>query len=427
MSYPYAELLEPVEPYEGVARRLQEELGFAYPWVAGKPGVYHAPLVLRRGFAASLFAAAEAVGRLYERLNRLVWEEPALLDFFSMTPLQRLMWESSGGLWHGFARLDVFVDRSGRLRVAEINADTPTGQVEATGLGPLFMPSFPGYLDPAARYEARLIALLERMHAAQRGPGAPLRRVGILYPTDIPEDLSLIRRYTGWLEARGLEVVLGSPYNLQPTPSGGVALFNKPLDLVLRHYKTDWWGEREPLFFDEAPLPDTAPLERPLGLLLAAEAAREVTVVNPFGSVLAQNKLALAFFWEERHRFSPEEQAIIDAYLPETRRVITLSPERLIAERADWVLKSDFGCEGEEVFVGAYTPPEVWAEVVGSIVPEVWAAQRFFDILPLNAEAVPNYGVYLIAGVGSGLYVRLDPIGVVTDERTRAVPALIEP
>ena len=77
-------------------------------------------------------------------------------------------------------------------------------------------------------------------------------------------------------------------------------MFGVPVDLIIRHYKTDWWGERLGVWRDAEPYPDAEPLMPQLRLLLEAEYAGRVTIVNPFGAVLSQNKLSLAFMWEEQ-------------------------------------------------------------------------------------------------------------------------------
>ena len=41
-------------------------------------------------------------------------------------------------------------------------------------------------------------------------------------------------------------MALGSPFNLSNGAEGRVHLFDNPGDVLLRHYKTDWWGERMP-------------------------------------------------------------------------------------------------------------------------------------------------------------------------------------
>jgi hypothetical protein len=94
-----------------------------------------------------------------------------------------------------------------------------------------------------------------------------------------------------------------------------VALLGLPCDVFVRHYKTDWWVEREPVWLSQAPFADREPLARALALLLAAELDGKIAVLNPFGAIVPQNKRSLALMWEERQRFSPEAQAAIARYL----------------------------------------------------------------------------------------------------------------
>ena len=187
------------------------------------------------------------------------------------------------------------------------------------------------------------------------GAPAPPRRAGIVYPTELPEDLSLVRLYKKIFEERGWEVVLGSPYNLTHDDRG-LVLFDEPISLMLRHYKTDWWGERQSAWDDEELL-DPQPLEEPLESVLAAMLDARVAVVNPFGAVVPQNKRSMALMWEQIHRFSRRAQETIRAHVPVTRRLEALHKEQLAAQKDDWVLKSDYGAEGDEVVIGRASPP----------------------------------------------------------------------
>jgi hypothetical protein len=141
----------------------------------------------------------------------------------------------------------------------------------------------------------------------------------------------MIALYRQWLEAHDCRVVIGSPYNLHRDAAGNVIVLGQPVDLIIRHYKTDWWGEREVIWTNQQPFLDADPLHRELTLLLAAEYEKRVTVVNPFGSVLTQNKHSMALMWERQELFSPQAQNWIQAYIPETRRLTTLDPHNSIA------------------------------------------------------------------------------------------------
>ncbi len=152
------------------------------------------------------------------------------------------------------------------------------------------------------------------------------------------------------------------------------------VDLVMRHYKTDWWGERVPVWSDAPDYPDAEPLHAPLGELLAAEMNNEVTIVNPFGSVVTQNKLSLAFFWEEHARFSKQAQGWIRKYIPETRRMVSISSEKLRAERESWVLKSDYGCEGQGDDLRRICERRIWRRRFVRPCRNSFVAQRFFHV-----------------------------------------------
>jgi hypothetical protein len=261
--------------------------------------------------------------------------------------------------------------------------------------------------DPNRLFGRRFI---EMLHAslAKRESNLNLESVGILYPTELTEDLGMITLFRQWLEAEGINVVVGSPFNLRNTGKG-IELLGTKVDLIVRHYKTDWWGERRPVWADLPDFPDPEPLYGPLGALLAAELEGQVTVVNPFGSVLTQNKFSLAFFWEAQARFSPRAQRWIREYIPETYRMTSLPAERLKSEQNQWVLKSDYGCEGDETVCGPFVSDELWQKTVEQALPGRFVAQKFFHAARDVKGRLPNYGVYLLGGRAAGYFTRLSP------------------
>ena len=181
------------------------------------------------------------------------------------------------------------------------------------------------------------------------------------------------------------------------------------VDLIIRHYKTDWWSERETIWTNQAPFADPDPLSRELTLLLEAENEGRVTVVNPFGAVVTQNKFAMALMWERRELFSEQAQGGIAEYIPETRRLIAMSHEEL--NRDEWVLKSDYGCEGDSVLCGPFVNRGL-AIGAGDGDPGALDRAAVFEVAPIDdgqggEAALPNYGVYLIGGRAAGFYTRL--------------------
>ncbi|HMY75851.1 MAG TPA: glutathionylspermidine synthase family protein, partial [Blastocatellia bacterium] len=381
------------------------------PWLGGRERFRLQPVLLNAELADRLAQAAECVGAIYHEVSEVVFDHPELLDeFFGLTPFQKMMWLASGGRWHGIARVDLFLCTDGRIRACEMNSDTPSGEAEAVLLNQLLHPYSPDAIDPNADFAEDFWQMLVASHQARTDGDAEPRNVGIIYPTDLPEDLSMMAIYKRWLEERGCRVVFGSPFNLGLDAEGRVTVMGEAVDLIVRHYKTDWWGERELIWANQAEFADPDPLDRELLLLLQAENEGRVTVVNPFGAVVTQNKLAMALMWERKELFSPECRQWIEDYIPETRRITSLDSQQL--QREDWVLKSDYGCEGDSVVCGAFVKPQDWQLALATLIPKHWVAQRFFEVAPIDdgeeANALlPNYGVYLLGGNAAGFFTRL--------------------
>jgi glutathionylspermidine synthase len=409
--------------YDDFARRIVETGVLTDPWLDGVERFREEPVFVSETLARRMARAAEDVAAVYDELCRIVDAEQELLDeFFCLTPFQKAMWIASAPLWHGIARADVFVTDEG-LQIAELNCDTPTGEAEAVILNELCAPAHPDARDPNAQLGVRFCEMVDAMREHVLGPGAA-RTLGLVYPTEFTEDLSLVRLYRRWFEARGFEVVLGSPYNLDSPDDdpASVRVFGHPVSTLVRHYKTDWWGERQSVWDDET-LPDARPLEEPIATVFAGVLDRRLVVVNPFGAVLPQNKRAMAFMWEHIHRFSPHAQDVIQRLVPVTARLETLHEEQLRVEQRDWVLKSDYGAEGGEVIVGRHASEEEWQLALAHARPGRWIAQRYFQAEQNERGESVNYGVFLVASEAAGLYARVQ-VGP-TDDHALSVPTLV--
>ena len=292
-------------------------------------------------------------------------------------------------------------------------------------LGALAKRHEPSLVDPNEALEARFVRMVETMR--ETFVGVDSRRVaGIVYPTEFTEDLSLVRLYKRWLEAAGYAVALGSPYNLRSpsAESKAACVFDEEVSVLVRHYKTDWWSERASAWSDEE-LEDTAPLREPLTVALEALESRRAVTVNPFGAVLPQNKRMMAFFWEHIHRFSVGAQDTIRAYVPLTSRLETIHPEQVVSCREDWVIKSDYGAEGDEVVVGKLVTQAEWETSLAQARRGRWVAQRYFEAVLDEKGRATNFGVFLVAGRPSGLYARLQ--AGATDGSALSAPVLVRP
>lgn len=406
--------------YDAFARRIVQDGVLTDPWLAGAPRFREEPVFVTAALQRALYEASEEVAAVYDEACRIAADDPDLIDqFFGLTPYQKAMWLASAPLWHGIARADVFVTDEG-LAFTELNSDTPTGEAEAVVLGQLVASAHEGAKDPNADLGARYVAMVEALAAHELAADAP-RTVAIVYPTELTDDLSLVRLYRRWFEAAGYRVVLGSPYNLTQD-ARGLVLFDAPFSIMLRHYKTDWWGERASAWEDEQ-IADADPLDGPLRAALSASVEGRCAIVNPFGAVVPQNKRAMALMWEHIHRFSPHARDVIARHIPVTARLETMHEEQLFAQREEWVIKSDYGAEGEEVVVGKHTTDEEWRRAIAHARPGRWIAQRYFAPHVDASGASVNYGVFVIAGEASGLYTRVQRGP--TDDTAVSAPVLV--
>jgi glutathionylspermidine synthase len=393
--------------YASFASELYESCIISDPWIEGRERFTLDPVVIPEDLYARFRAASEAVALVFEELCGIVWERPELLDdYFNMTPWQKTMWMMSEGRWHGIARLDLFLLPDGSIQICEMNSDTPSGEAEAVVLNRIRHRFHPGLADPNAHFEESFVDMCMESYRSVRGESSVERpSVGIIYPTDLPEDLSMIELYRRWFESRGSTVTLASPYNLHRRGNGGIYLFDTRVEIILRHYKTDWWSERLPSWLDEAEYDDPDPLDIQLRDLLEAESDAEVAIINPFGAVLTQNKLGMAFCWDNLGLFSEAAAETIRLYIPESHRLIDIDRQRL--ERNNWVLKSDYGCEGAEVVVGAMVSDDIWERSLEAAIADRWIVQRYFDAARVRGDMIPNYGLYLLGGRAAGIFTRL--------------------
>ncbi len=411
------------DAYGAFAERLVESAIILDPWMAGAPRFRDAPIVLAPAEAADLAAVAEDVVATFHEACSYVAERPALLeDYFGLTPAQRTMWTASQPFWHAMARVDLFHTADGPV-ISDKNGHPPPGHAAARGLGPPARATSPGPRDPNADLEARFVEMIAWVAARTLDAKALAHKtLGLVYPTEFTEDLPLVRLMLQWLQRAGWNVVLGSPFNLTENADGFVCLMGTPITAMLRHYKTDWWGERSSPWHSDV-IADTAPLERPLSIALRAQMEGRLAVINPFGAVLPQNKRMMAFLWEYIHELSTRAQTVVERHVPVTRRLENVHEEQLFAQREDWVVKSDYGCEGEEVIVGRAVTDAIWRATIAQARPGRWVAQRYFQAETNVAGETTNLGVYVVAGEAAGIYARVSRGA--TDATALSVPVLM--
>ena len=307
------------------------------PFMDGNARIRSSPSFVPSRRMKALRRAASAACRAYNELCDIIARDPShLTDFFLLTPVQKMLWYASGSLWHGIARADIFCTTDGSLAIAEINSDTPSGVDEAFLLGEFAAPQFPGFLNPNSRLREAFLSVVLGAYRELRSP-SPVPAIALVYPTDIPEDQGMLMLYQQWLEEAGFRVLAGSPSNLGRVDNGGATMFGTEIDVLFRHYKTDWWCERINVWKDAREIPDSSPLLGELASVLGPMVEGRLAVVNPFGAIVTQNKLSLAFFHQNLDLFSPSTQETIRRYIPDTRRLSACKVKTLEREKGDSV------------------------------------------------------------------------------------------
>lgn len=373
------------------------------PWLDGQLRIDLEPVVITPNTAGALAEAACVVLMMLDEAIPQLIHRPELLGALGFDPSLAAVASLDAPRWLAFARVDVFEVEHGLPQVCEVNCDTPTGLAETTELNRISMAGQQDLLNPSAGLERRWTDMVKAAAPASAGD-SPC--IGLVDPTEMTEDLGHIRLITRWLQNAGMRVVRGSPFNLTASSEKRLKLLGEPIDVLVRHYKTDWWARRRPMWINEAPPPSAEPLYEQLSAVAQALEAGTLGVVNPFGSAMAQSKRALALPWEAPDLFKAGTLESVVRYLPESRWLESLPHSRLLAEREDWVLKGDFGCEGDEVILGRDTDDKSWAEALTQAAPGRWLVQRAFFPRRDHGGRVYNHGIYMIGGRPSGIYTR---------------------
>ncbi len=386
-----------------------------------------------------LYDCAEEFVVVMDELCTILAQNPALLtDYFQLSDIEQIFWNLSALDWKGIARADVFFDVNQEARILELNSDTPSGLDEAVVLDAFLREEYQDPLVTNTALKQRWLDAVLGTHTPGISADAESSssdrdcilqqsssslRIALVYPTDLPEDMGLLFLYRDWLEDLGCTVVLCAPHNLQLNELNECVVFGERIDILYRHYKTDWWFERQPIWKNSAAYPSKGILASALYAIAQALAHGTVRVVNSFATLVTQNKKCLAFMHERKALFSERSQAFINSYVPQSSCIDTQLIDRLRIEKDQWVLKSDYGCEGSDVVVGAECSAEVWQRSLDLLVPQRWIAQRFVQCERDGDDMMCNYGVYLAKGLACGTFLRRS--GKATDNRALVSPLLI--
>ncbi len=166
---------------------------------------------------------------------------------------------------------------------------------------------------------------------------------------------------------------------------GSPTIVCDPRELSIEHGKLHARGHRIDIVQRRVLFPDFARRESELEALVSAYRGGMVCMINPLRSYLVGNKVALSMMSENVFSCSPRDRALIADLLPSTEIVTRDSLDRLVRERANWVLKGAFGSGGKDVTIGRITPSAEWRERLGRATAMPSVVQRL--------ERIPRYRV----------------------------------
>lgn len=388
-----------------LSRDLREKYLVWDAFFGGERRVDVLPLVLSEELHRGAVAAAESAVAAIDAVAARAHEDPqeaALYGYHpDVTRLVRASWSS--GDRTSFVRVDLLLGEDGVFRACEINADCPGGHNEAFGLPRLARDAgFVEGANPTTVVEdlAARLADLARDPSGKRGP------VGMIFATAWSEDLQICALLERRLATMGVTAIFAPP-TAPRFRDGALTIRGAPVRVMYRYFPTEYMEGQ-----DNLEQIATA-LERGL-----------VRSVPSFSTMYTQSKLAFARAFALKEELSPERREAIEMYLPETMDLVDMDPDRLIAEREQWVLKRALGRVGDQVFVGMLTSQDYWRGLVEEVVAldvagkdprserDPWIVQRLVRQRPIPTpfgDRLVTLGAYVLDGRFTGYFARITP------------------
>ncbi|WP_082691351.1 glutathionylspermidine synthase family protein [Paenibacillus rubinfantis] len=308
------------QPHPDRSERVEKlaELGFTWANLEEEEYWIDQMVLMPKATYAELEQAAAALWRILDKAVRYVHRRPDLYELIGIPPILWTMLDElpmpEPGLISRYARFDFAVANDGTIKLLELNADTPTGYVEASIATPWLMEQA-GYASP----NARMKDLVAEAWAVER----PDTAACVDYGWHLED--------SGTIEALGRHSGLDLHYEdcLELWVDEGT-LKNKDgrtIERLFALYPKEWMA------VDDAGE----------ALSYAIETGR-LTIFNGPHSILLQSKGLLAAVWglyELGLLFDEEERQAIAKYVLPTYNKPVFS--------GDFVSKSMFGREGGSV------------------------------------------------------------------------------
>ena len=398
-----------------VLRRLWARYFIWDAFVAGQPRIALQPLVLSARLHRAAVAVAErAVAVLAGRVAPLALaDEEERRRYGLPADVERLAAASRrAGDLAALMRVDLLLGADLEWHLCEINADCPGGHNEAFGLPRLARGlGFRDAVDPGDVVGV----LASRLCSLARRPGGRPGTVGLTYATAYAEDLQVCALVRRAVEARGVEAVL-LPATAPRLLGGRLCYHGRPLDVLYRFFPTEYMDG-----------------QGNVAAIATAIESGALRTLTSFAHMYAQSKTSMARAWSRLATLEPADADFVTRHLPESRDVAEVPPDRLLGERAGWVLKRALGRVGDEVFVGALLVDEEWQAVVEGVTQaagrgERWIAQRFVPQQPIPTpwgERLLTLGAYVLDGSFVGYFGRITAESHVSHDAL-VVPVFVE-
>jgi hypothetical protein len=250
-------------------------------------------------------------------------------------------------------------------------------------------------VDPTHMLES----LADRLTALADLPGEPPGVVALVYATAYAEDLQVCAIVQRMLARKGTRSILVSP--VAPRfESGELRVGPEIVRVLYRYFPTEYMeGQGN------------------LDGICRALRERRIRTMSSFAHMFAQSKYSFARAWAHEPTLDAVDRAVVRRHVPPSFDVASLSRDRLLGERPDWVLKRAYGRVGDEVFVGSLMPATDWGTTLDAVLAlrvrgESWIAQRFVCQQPVPTpwgERFVTLGAYVLDGRFVGYFTRITP------------------
>ncbi len=421
--------LESVKSALQISRDIQNSpLKYEVPGEKGPVAIYTHTLQIPKFFTQTDKKNFEEIARTFtEIFNRAIeaaQNDQKVMDLFGFDPrLQQLIRiKPAYQAAIPILRVDIFYDENtGDFKVCEFNTDGTSAMYENDQLN-VFMKDNNAWmaLKPDVEYmelcESWVDAFLKDVKEATGNEHPSIVITDFLEKAYLPELYEFEKRF----KDRGLscEVV-----DIRDLRFDGEKLVNP---------KT---GTKFDALYRRAVTSDVVDHFDEVSDVLEALKQNKIVMIGSFQTQIPHSKLiSKALFAPElRKYFTPEQNAFIDAHVPEAFSLDEKAASKIVEDRKKWIIKPEDSYGAKGVFAGVDVSQKQWETLVkdftnaGYMVEEYIPHFKSVNIDLINSREFKDFsnltGLYVYNGDFAGVYSRLSDSGIVsTQYNERMVP-----